>query len=206
MARMLLRPPSGAAEVVADGLRVLAVISIVVAGIGWGALSALSFVFAFAAMLIPRALRVRPAFDIAFCAAVLVSTWSSVMGIYLSTRWWDMPMHFLTNGLCAAMLYVVLVRLRVLADAETLPRPVLSAAVMVTALGLAIGVLWELFEWFGLNYIDPEIFVGYVDTIGDLVQGGLGSLAAGLCMRTLAGQPGGATREPLPATETGRAA
>lgn len=189
MIRALLRAPSGTAEVVADLLRVLGAVSIVVAGIGWGALSALSFVSAFAVMLVPRVLRVRPAFDLAFCVAILLSTWSSVMGIYLTTRWWDLPMHFVTNGLCAAMLYVALVRLRVLADAETLPRPVLSATVMVTALGLSLAVLWELFEWFGRNYIDPEIFVGYVDTIGDLVQGGLGSLLAGLGMRFLSGRP-----------------
>lgn len=204
MIRTLLRAPSGAAEVAADTLRVLTAVSIVVAGIGWGVLSALSFVSALVVMLIPRVLRVRPAFDIAFCLAILLSTWSSVMGIYLTTRWWDLPMHFVTNGLCAAMLYVVLVRVRVLADAETLPRPMLSAAVMVTALGLSLGVLWELFEWFGHNFIDPDIFVGYDDTIGDLVQGGLGSLVAGLAMRFLAGQPR-SVRDRLPATEAGRA-
>jgi hypothetical protein len=189
MIRTLLRRPDGASEIVADVVRLLAVLSIVVAGIGWGALSSLSFVSALAAMLVPRALRVRPAFDILFCAAVLVSTWSSVLGVYHTTRWWDLPMHFITNGLCAGMLYVVLVRLQVLADAETLRHPGLSATVMVTALGLSLGVLWEFFEWFGLNYIDPKILTGYTDTLGDLVQGGLGSLAVGLCMRFLAGQP-----------------
>jgi hypothetical protein len=207
MIRSWMRRPQGPAEIAADTLRVLGVISILVAGVGWGVLSSLSFVSAVLAMLLPRVLRVRPAFDILFCVAVLMSTWSSVMGIYYTTRWWDLPMHFLTNGLFAAMLYVLLVRLHVLADAETLPHPMLSGTVMVTALGFSLGVLWEFFEWFGLNYIDPHIYVGYVDTLGDLVQGALGSVAAGLSMRFLAAQPRPRrVAEPVPSAEAGRAA
>ena len=194
MIRTALRAPDGPAEVIADGLRLLAVVSIVVAAIGWGPLSGLSFVAALAVMVIPRLLHVRASFDIVFGLAILFSTWSSVLGIYLTTRWWDLPMHFLTNGICAAMLFVVLVRLGVLADPATLKYPTLSATVMTTALGLSIGVLWEFFEWFGHNFIDDEIFVGYEDSLGDLVVGGLGSLLAGLGMRYLMARPRAVTR------------
>jgi hypothetical protein len=51
--------------------------------------------------------------------AILFSTWSSVLGVYLTTRWWGVPMHFLTSGLCAAMFFVVLVRLGVLTESAT---------------------------------------------------------------------------------------
>jgi len=105
-----------------------------------------------------------------------------VLEIYITTRWWDIPVHFLTNGLCAAVLYVLLVRGRILADATTLPRPMLSAVVMTTAVGLSLGMLWEIWEWFGHTFIDGEIFVGYVDSIGDLVWGGFGALVAGCLM------------------------
>lgn len=189
MIRTLLRALTGAAEGVADGLRVLGVISIVVAGVGWGLLSALSFVSAVVVMLVPRLLGLRPRFDIAFGAVILASMWSSVLGVYITTRWWDLPMHFLTNGLCAALLYIVLVRLEIVADARTLPRPMLSAAVVTTALGLSLGALWEFFEWFGHTFIDGEIYVGYVDSLGDLFWGGLGALLAGCCMQFLAGRP-----------------
>lgn len=188
MIRMLLRPPARPAEVIADALRVFAAIGIVIAGIGWGPMSALSLALTFAALLLPRLLGLRPGFDIAFGAITLASTWSSVLDLYLTTRWWDIPMHFLTNGIWAALVYIVLVRVEVIADAATLPRPVLSAAVATTAIGLAIGVLWEIFEWFGHTFIDSEIFVGYLDSIGDLVVGGLGSLVAGLGMRVLLGR------------------
>lgn len=200
MIRTLLRAPTGVAEVVADVLRVLGVISIVVAAIGWGPLSGLSFVFAVGVMLVPRLLGLRPSFDIAFGAVILCATWSSVLGVYLTTRWWDLPMHFLTNGLCAALLYIVLVRLRVVADAATLPRPMLSAAVVTTALGLSLGAFWEFFEWFGHTFIDGEIFVGYVDSLGDLFWGGVGSLLAGCSMQFLAGRS--RTAAVIPATDS----
>ncbi len=130
----------GVAEVIADALRVLAAVSIVVAGVGWGPLSGISLAIVLGAMLVPRALSLRPAFDIAFGIVSLVAVWSSVLGIYVTTRSWDLPIHFLANGLYAALCYIVLVRLGVLADATNFPHPTLSAAVMTTALGLSLGV------------------------------------------------------------------
>lgn len=187
--RTVLRRPSGVLEAIADALRALAVVGIVVAGIGWGPVSGLSLAVVAVAMTLPRLLGLRPSVDVAFGAAVLVAVWSSVLGIYLTTRWWDLPVHLVTNGLCAALLYIVLVQVGVLADAETLPRPILSAAVVTTALGLGLGVLWEVFEWVGHTFLDPEIFVGYTDSIGDLVWGGAGALLAGCGMTYLTGRP-----------------
>lgn len=188
MIRTLFQAPSTPGEVAADGIRVLGAISIIVAAVGWGPAAALSLAFAVIAMFSPRVLGLAPAFDILFGVATLAATWSSVTDLYLTARWWDIPMHFLTNGIWAALAYVVLVRLGVLADAATLPRPLLSTALTVTALGLSIAVLWEVFEWFGHTFIDSEIFVGYRDSIGDMVVGGFGSLLAGLGLRLLLGR------------------
>jgi hypothetical protein len=202
MIRTLLRAPQGAGEVAADALRVLAATSIVVAGIGWGPLSGLSFVLVTGAMFLPRLLGVRPAFDIVFGVASLAAAWSSVLDIYITVRWWDLPIHFLTNGIWAALAYLLLVRFGIVADAATLPRPAVSAALMTTALGLSLGVLWEMFEWFGHNFIDGEIYVGYTDSIGDLLIGGVGALLAGCSMRYLAARPGVAhDLEPSPVVE-----
>ena len=200
MIRTLLRAPAGPAEIVADLLRVVAVGSIFVAGAGWGLLSGLSFVSAFVVMLVPRLLRLRPAFDIAFGALILASTWSSVLNIYITTRWWDIPMHFATNGLSAALVYIVLVQIRVLADPSTLPHPTLSAALVTTAIGFSIGVFWEFFEWVGHNFIDHGILVGYDDSLGDLLWGGLGSLLAGFGMAYFMAEPRARAAEP--ATES----
>jgi hypothetical protein len=189
-----LRRPSGAAEVIADALRAVALAGIVVAGVGWGPLSGVSLALVAGGMLLPRLLGLRPSVDIAFGVVVLVAVWSSVLDIYLTTRWWDLPMHFVTNGLCAALLYIVLVQFRVLADADTLPRPLLTTTVVTAALGMALGVIWEIFEWTGHNFIDSAIFVGYDDSIGDLVWGAAGAVLAGSGMRYLAGPSTAAAR------------
>ena len=190
----LRRRPQGTAELVADGLRVLAVASIVVAGIGWGAKGASSFAVVSVAMLLPRALRVRPGFDIAYCVIALVATWSSVTDFYGMVRWWDLPMHFLMNGLAAATCYSLLVRLRVVPDAATLPRPLRSYAILTTTIGAALSAFWEMFEWFTTTFLDPTTVLGYSDTVSDMVVGTLGSLVAGLLMPVLAAKPRSARR------------
>lgn len=196
MIHTFLRAPSGAAEMVADGLRVLALLGIVVAGLGWGTIAGVSLAVVSVGMFLPRLLDIRPSVDILFGLVVLMAVWSSVLQIYISTRWWDLPMHLLTNGLCAALSYLLLVRLGVLADAATLPRPMLSAVVMTTALGLSLGMLWEVFEWFGHTFIDEEIYVGYVDTIGDVVWGGVGAVLAGFSVSFLTSRSAAADRLP----------
>jgi hypothetical protein len=185
----LRRRPHGPAELVADGLRVIALVCIVIAGIGWGPLGAVSLAFVSGAMLLPRALAVRPGFDIAYCVIALVSVWSSVTDLYVTVKWWDIPMHFLMNGLAAAICYILLERLGVVAEASTLRRPLLSTSVVTTAVGLSLAAFWELFEWFGKTFLDDTIYVDYRDTIGDIVAGGLGSLLAGLLMPVLVARP-----------------
>ena len=191
MMHTLVRAPAGPAELAADALRVLALLGIVIAAIGWGAVAGWSLALVAGGMVVPRLLGVRPSVDIAFGVVMLVAVWSSVLDIYLSTRWWDLPVHFLANGLCAAVAYILLERLAVVADAASLPRPVLSTVVVTTAVGVTLGVLWEIFEWIGHTFIDEGIFVGYTDSIGDLFWGGLGAVLAGCSMRYLAAQPQG---------------
>jgi hypothetical protein len=188
MTQTQLRRPSGVGEVTADGLRAVALVGIIVAGIGWGPIPAVSLALVAGGMMVPRLLGIRPSVDIAFGVVLLIAVWSSVLDIYITTPWWDLPVHLVTNGLCAALLYILLVRARVVADAATLPRPLLSTVVVTTAVGLALGVFWEIFEWFGHTFLDPDIFVGYTDTIGDLVWGGAGALLAGCFMRYLGGR------------------
>lgn len=187
--RNLRRRPHGPAELVADALRLIAVVSIVVAGVGWGAKGVSSFAVVSVAMLLPRALAVRPGFDIAYGVIALVSTWSSVTDLYGAVRWWDLPMHFLMTGLAAAATYVLMVRLRLIEDVGSLPRPLRSYAVIGTTLGAALSAYWEMFEWFTTTFLDPATVLGYRDTVADMVLGTLGGLVAGLLLPVLTAEP-----------------
>jgi hypothetical protein len=188
MIETFLRAPRGAAETAADGVRLLGVLSIVVAFIGWSAVDVAVFALGLLGLVIPRFLGIRPALDASFGVTVLVAAWSGLLNLYESIAWWDILIHFVLNGLIAAVLYILAVRCGVVPDPETGSVRLRSIVTLTTAFGLAAGVLWEIVEWVGNTYIDETIFVNYTDTIGDLAAGGLGALLAGLAGRHLAAQ------------------
>lgn len=180
-----LRRPNGVDELAADALRGLGVLSVVVGGIHWGFVEVAVFALTLLGMLVPRFLGLRPGFDIAVGATLLVAAWSGVFELYTRVAWLDVVIHFSANGLLAAMIFVVASRAGVVAEVGPGTPSLLRAAFLTTVFGLAAGVLWEMGEWAGHTFIDPAIFVGYSDTIGDLAVGGLGSLLAGLGIRHL---------------------
>ena len=55
-------------------------------------------------------------------------------------------------------------------------------AVLTTATGTALAVVWEFGEWYGHTFLDSRIQVGYDDTIGDLAAGMVGALVAGVAL------------------------
>lgn len=188
MIATFLRPPRGPAELFADAMRVLGLLSGVVALIGWSAVDAAVFGLVLLGLVLPRFLGARPALDAAFALTLLVAGWSAVTDLYLVVRWWDLPVHFALNGLLAAVAYLLLIRLGYVPDPNAQRVPLAATVVLTVALGLAAGVLWEIGEWAGHTFIDETIFVGYTDSIGDLAIGGAGALAAGLAGQYLVGR------------------
>ncbi|MCU1419444.1 MAG: hypothetical protein JWR57_613 [Mycetocola sp.] len=185
MIETFLRPPRGPAELAADGVRLLGVLSIVVAFLGWSALDVAVFALGLLGLVIPRFLGIRPSLDAAFGVTVLVAAWSALLDLYQAVPHWDILVHFTLNGLIAAVIYVLAMRCGVIPDPERSQVRLGSIVILTTAFGLAAGVIWEVVEWVGHTYIDQTIFVGYTDTVGDLAAGGLGSLLAGFAGRYL---------------------
>jgi hypothetical protein len=188
MRQTFLRAPRGVAELATDGVRMLGVLSIVVAFVGWSPIDVAVFALGLLGLVVPRFLGIRPALDAAFGIAVLVAAWSALLDLYESIGYWDIVVHFALNGLTAAVIYVLAIRCGVVPDPSESPVRLSSIVFLTTVFGLAAGVLWELVEWVGYTYIDATIFVGYTDTIGDLAAGGLGSLLAGFAGRYLSGE------------------
>jgi len=183
MIRTFLRPPSGPADWVADAIRVLGVMSVLVALIWWTPVDAATFALVLLGLVLPRFLGVRPALDVAFGVTLLVAGWSAVLDIYVEVRWWDLPVHFALTGLVALILYILLVRVGGLADPATEHVPVWVATILTVSFGSVGAVLWEVAEWFGHTFIDETIYVGYSDSIGDLAVGLAGAVVAGLTAR-----------------------
>ena len=177
MVETFLRVPRDTGEVVADILRLLGLLSGVLAGVTLGAIQFGVFGLVAIGLVMPRFLGVRPALDITTSIVLLVAAWANALNLYVLTPAIDIPVHLLLNGLIAALAVVLFQRL------DVLPALPPRALVLVTvAIGFMAGVLWELGEWAGYRFLDPSIFVGYDDTIGDLMVGGLGALLAGYAM------------------------
>jgi len=177
MVETFLRLPRDAAEVLADVLRVLGLVSGIVAGVLHGPVQLAVFGLVAIGLVAPRFLGVRPALDIATSFVLLGAAWTSALDLYVLTPAIDIPVHLLLNGLLAALAVVLFQRV------DLLPAlPPRSLVLVTLAIGVMAGVLWEVGEWAGNRFVDPSILVGYDDTIGDLVVGGLGALCAGLLM------------------------
>ena len=196
----LLRRPTGSGEFFADAVRLLCLFSLAAAALWHGPVDVALFLLVLMGTLVSRCLEISRLFDGVYGLTLLTAAWSSVLDLYARVGWWDLPVHFASTAVIAAMTYFLLSRL----GAVTLPggrtAPALTRLtmpVLVLSLGLAVSVLWELGEWWGHSFVDTTINVGYQDTMGDLAAGGLGALLAGLVMSMTARRSTGNEGLPL---------
>lgn len=178
----LLRVPGPAwARRAADGAGLLGLASFV-AAFWFDAVVVALFALVLLGLTVQRVAGLHGGVQAAAGLTFVVSAWAATLDWYEQVAWLDLLAHAVATGLLAVVLVTAMVRLRMLCVPA--PGPVAGAGLVVVtvAVGLAVGVLWEMGEWWGHTYLDDAIQVGYDDTIGDLVAGGLGSLLAGLAL------------------------
>jgi hypothetical protein len=194
-----LRPPRTRLEWGADLVRVAGVVGIVAAFVWFIPTDAGVVAAALPAVFAPRFLGARAGFDLVLGIVVLAAAWSNVFDLYRTVPGWDLVVHVVCTGVLAALLYLALARLDVVPAPRaegTLGR---TPLVILTALGLALGAIWELIEWLGKMFVTDEIFVTYTDTIGDLAADGVGGLLAGILVaRVRLERSSSRSREPAP--------
>lgn len=157
--------------------------------LGWAVLrgewvNAALFSLVLLGLVIPRLLRTLPALDLLYDLLLLFAAWSAVLDWYVRFDWLDVVVHAFLCGLTAFVAHRLLVGVGVLPApyAAPLRRPRTGLVVTTSAVGLALGTLWEMGEWYGHTYLDRRIQVGYTDTMGDLMADGLGALVTGLVL------------------------
>ena len=133
------------------------------------------------ACLIPRALQVPRAFDLAFTAAMSLQAWGNVSNAFNIWLPYHDVVHCLLTMATAALFYIMLVRLRLVADLaeERGIHERLGMAVLVFAMGSYIGAVYEEYEWFAINVMHANLTEYYEHDIHDLLFNALGSLLAG---------------------------
>lgn len=174
-----LRPAGSRAQVIADVIRLLGVLSVVAALPLFGLTDAAIVAFCLPGLMLPRFLGMRPGADAWVCLLLLAAGWSNVLDLYRTLWWWDIPAHVAVAGTLAVVAYLLLARGGIVPPPGAPRFTTVGSLVLTTTLGLALGAVWEMVEWFGYNVITEDIHVTYADTIGDMAAGGLGALAGG---------------------------
>lgn len=177
-----LRPADNRAQMLADALRILGTLSVLLALLLHTLTDAAIVAFALPGLMLPRFLGMRPWADIGVSVTLLVAAWSNVFDLYTQIWWWDIVVHVVCAGALAAVAYLFLAHRGIVPSPSTRGFTPAGAVVLTTAFGLALGAVWEMVEWFGYAYLTDRIYVTLGDTIGDMAAGGVGALVAGLIL------------------------
>ena len=172
----LKRPPRTTTEWMADAVRAVAILIVLVAAFALPVTDTAVLSMALPAVMLSRMLGLRAGLDLATCVTVLVAAGSNVLDLYRAWTGWDLIVHAVCTGVLAAVTLVVLDDTGVIARTARRRTPIVVASMA----GLALSAVWEMVEWFGYRFITDSIFVTYDDTIGDMIAGGIGALIAGV--------------------------
>lgn len=131
--------------------------------------AALAGVAVLGTVLLATRQRLAALFRLALLAAAFVNAAGYVLELWVQRTMFDETAHALTSFAgSAAVAWLLLGRTRLVSGA---PLPLIAAA---TAVGVAVGIAWEVFEW----------MIGIIgdrrDTILDLAMDAVGAIAAGL--------------------------
>jgi uncharacterized membrane protein YjdF len=133
------------------------------------------------ALLVARAIDLPRLYDLGFTIAMIFTGWGEALGLYDAWKPYDNVVHFIVPMLTSQVAYIALARIEVLPDLreEFSPRHYVGIFVVTFSLGVAIGGVWEIFEWASDGVFGSNLSMGNDDTVGDLVSDTLGALAGG---------------------------
>jgi hypothetical protein len=107
-------------------------------------------------------------------APFLVDVTGNTLDLYDTVVWWDDANHFANWAmLCGGLGLLVL---------GGIEQP-WARVLLVTGIGAALAIGWELGEWYTFIRHGTELDTAYEDTLGDEALGTLGALVAGVLLR-----------------------
>jgi hypothetical protein len=167
-----------------DVLRLAFAVGAVAFAAAGDAAGAFNLLLAFAVLVAARLANLPRVYDLAVIVALVFTQGGEALNLYDAMAWYDRVVHFVVPMLASQVVYLCLARIEVMPDPsqETLPRHEAGMFVAVFALGLAVGALWEIFEWSSDGLFGSQLSEGNTDTVGDLIADACGSLAGGALM------------------------
>lgn len=169
-----------AVGILADVLRAAVLAAAVFTALSDQVEGAIRLGLVFLILLAPRLAGLPRPFDLAVCVLLPLATAASLFHWYRQIIWLDWVLHGVCTGALAAMTYLLLLRTPLLPPQRHQSRG--ATVFLTTVVGVALGVVWEFYEWFAEIVVGIRIGVGYTDTIADLAMDTLGSLLASLVL------------------------
>jgi hypothetical protein len=131
-----------------------------------------------AVTVLARLVNLPRVYDLSVTGAMALQGFGETLGLYDDFARFDDLVHFTLPMLTAPVIYIALARVEVVPDPrdETHLPHYVGIAVVTAALGIAVGALWEIYEWRSDAWFGTSLSEGNDDTNGDLVRDTLGSL------------------------------
>ena len=131
-----------------------------------------------------RPVQLPRAYDACFVSALTLQALGEALGAYDAIRWFDSVVHFTLPFFLGPTLYIALARADVVPDPKdsTETRHYVGIFIVTLALGIALGGLWEIWEWVSDHSFGSSLQLGLDDTVGDLVADTAGSLCGALLL------------------------
>jgi hypothetical protein len=138
----------------------------------------------FAVLVAARLANLPRVYDLALIVALTFTQVGEAIGLYDAVGWYDRLVHVVVPMLTSQVIYLCLARLDVLPDPrqETTRHHEAGMLIVTFAIGLAVGALWEIFEYASDGVFGSELSEGNTDTVGDLIADATGSLLGGVLM------------------------
>lgn len=166
--------------IAADAVRGLLVVGIVAALISGQVGTAFRFAVVFGLTVGARLLRVPLPFGLALTIALAAETWGRFVHLYRIWDPFDELIHLAMMACLASLIYLLMARIGLVPQLRDLESPRQRAALPLLAgiIGLALGALWEVYEWFVVSYLHLRVLTSYGDAMTDLLVD-LGGAALG---------------------------
>ena len=131
-----------------------------------------------------RPLQLPRAYDACFVTALTLQAGGEAVGAYDALPWFDNAVHFSLPFFLAPTIYIALARADVVPDPKdsSKGRRYLGIFAVTLALGVAVGGLWEIWEWVSDHSFGSSLQLGLDDTVGDLVADTAGSVCGALLL------------------------
>ena len=104
----------------------------------------------------------------------LIDVTGNSLNLYDTVEWWDDANHYVNWLLLCFGIGLLLERQVV--------RPAWVLVLLITGIGAALAIGWELAEWYTFIRHGTELDTAYTDTLGDEALGTLGGLTAALVL------------------------